>query len=221
MVVFFVYYDIKILNTLRYGDCMDEVKVAKKKPRRFNFTKSNISGKTKQDISNTVTKGKLTFKQAVIVQKRLETTPTGKPKSYRQISKELKEEHGLEVGDVAIRNTLRKDNVQEIINKEYIRLADVIPRAVDNIINATYKFKIGGNLSKEDKSITWEATKLVAQSHGLLPTTNQSIVHQTLINQTNNAMPPMIAELLKKHFGGVYENETTIEGELLNEEAKP
>lgn len=121
-------------------------------------------------------------------------------KSVGQISKEIEKETGRALSPNAVRNVLAKDEIKEVLEKAYCKLASAVPKVTDNIIGAAEAFEPGD----ETQKISWEANKLIAQAHGLLPTSQQSIVHQTYINtQVNNLIPPVIAELAAKHFGGM------------------
>jgi len=121
-------------------------------------------------------------------------------KSPKQISKEIEKETGKALSVNSVRNVLAKDEIKEVLEKAYCKLASAVPKVTDNIIEAAESFEPGD----ESQKISWEANKLIAQAHGLLPTSQQSIVHQTYINtQVNNIIPPVIAELAAKHFGGM------------------
>lgn len=118
------------------------------------------------------------------------------PKITKEISKEFKP-----ISKSRIITLLNGDDMKKMLEEESLKLASAVPDVTSNIVNAATSFN--SDLSPEDKKISWEANKLIAQAHGLLPTSSQSIVHQTYINQTNNIIPPVIAELMKKHFGNM------------------
>lgn len=122
-------------------------------------------------------------------------------KSMRAISREMTKS-GKPVSFSGVKLILSRDDVKQMLEKQYLKLASSVECATDNIIKAATDFKKGQLI--EDKKISWEANKLIAQAHGLLPTANQSVVHQTFINnQYNTIIPPVIAELAAKHFGGM------------------
>jgi len=131
----------------------------------------------------------------LIVKKRLEG------KSQRQIAKEVAAETGRRLDQQTVFAVLHREDIQAMLEKEYCRLASAVPQVTSNIIDAALAFDV-----KQDrtiKSVPWEANKLIAQAHGIIPTTHQSIVHQTFNTQINNLVPPIIAELAAKHFGGM------------------
>lgn len=135
------------------------------------------------------------LRDRLIVQKTIEG------KTAKEISEECTKELGKPVSSAVVAQVRNRDDIQGMLDREYCKLASALPKATDNIINATNNFSSGQ--TSEDKKISWEASKLVAQAHGLLPTSNQSVIHQTYINQQNNTViPPVIAELAAKHFGG-------------------
>ena len=135
------------------------------------------------------------FRNRAIVKKRMEG------KSTAQITKELNAK-GIVIAHSTVREILGRDDVKKMLDEEYLKLATSVPKATQNIINAVDRFD--DIQSKEKTQISWEATKLIAQAHGLLPTSNQSVIHQTYIqNQHNTLIPPIIAELARKHFGGL------------------
>lgn len=122
-------------------------------------------------------------------------------KSQRAIAREMTAS-GTPVSLKGVKLILNRDDVKAMLEKQYLKLANSVEKVTDNIIKAAHEFKKGQE--SDDKKISWEANKLIAQAHGLLPTANQSIVHQTFINnQYNTIIPPVIAELAAKHFGGL------------------
>lgn len=122
-------------------------------------------------------------------------------KSQEKIAKYATEKLGLKMSHDTVREILSRENVQKIIEEQHSRLIAVLPKATDNIINAVNSFDKKQDL--EDKKISWEATKRVSESAGTL-SANQSVVHQTFIQQQNNVViPPVIAKLMEKHFGGI------------------
>lgn len=133
-------------------------------------------------------------RNTIIVKKRIQG------KSTRVIAEELTK-IGHPICASQVHNILKKDEIKAMLEKEYCRLATAVPKVTQNIINAANDFS--KEQESDDKKISWEANKLIAQAHGMLPTSSQSIVHQTYIqNQVNTIIPPVIAELAAKHFGG-------------------
>lgn len=134
-------------------------------------------------------------RKAIIIKEAL------KGRTVKDITKACKEQ-GVICSPSTVYQVMNKDEVQKIIKRAYYRMASSVPKAVDNIVKAADAFDV--KQESEDKKISWEANKLIAQSHGLLPTSTQSVVHQTYIqHQTNTVIPPVIAELAAKHFGGM------------------
>jgi hypothetical protein len=121
-------------------------------------------------------------------------------------NKEIAKKHGLSASRVE--KVLSKEEVVAMLDRAYLKMATAVPEVTNNIIEAALDFRKkrdadGEERTSEDKKISWEANKLIAQAHGMLPTSSQSVVHNTFINQqTNNVIPPVIAELAAKHFGG-------------------
>jgi hypothetical protein len=107
---------------------------------------------------------------------------------------------GLTVSGV--RKVRNRDDIRKMLEREYLKMANAVPAVTDKIIGAAESFS--KEQESDDKKISWEANKLIAQAHGLLPTSSQSVVHQTFINnQVNQVIPAVIAELAAKHFGGL------------------
>ena len=112
---------------------------------------------------------------------------------------EIAREVGLTPAGVS--KVLNRDDIRKMLEREYLKLANAVPEVTEKIIGAASEFS--KDQESDDKKISWEANKLIAQAHGLLPTSSQSVVHQTFINnQVNQIIPPVIAELAAKHFGG-------------------
>jgi hypothetical protein len=107
---------------------------------------------------------------------------------------------GLTVSGV--RKVRNRDDIRKMLEREYLKMANAVPAVTDKIIGAAESFS--KEQESDDKKISWEANKLIAQAHGIIPTSSQSVVHQTFINnQVNQVIPPVIAELAAKHFGGL------------------
>lgn len=118
-----------------------------------------------------------------------------------QITRELNAS-GYPITHSRVSQIKSRPDIVLMIKECYERLASVVPDATDRIIKAAGQFST--DQAGDDKKISWEANKLIAQAHGLLPAASQSIVHQTYIqNQTTNVIPPVIDALLTKHFGGM------------------
>ncbi len=147
--------------------------------------------------------GTLKARNLLIAKKHIEG------KSHPTIAKEISKITGKEIKPQTVMRILQKDEIKAVLEKAYCKLAAAVPKVTDNIIDAAESFTPG---TDEDNKIAWEANKLIAQAHGLVPTAQQSIVHQTYIqNQTNNLIPPVIAELAMKHFGGMINLNNIIE----------
>jgi len=147
--------------------------------------------------------GTLKARNLLIAKKHIEG------KSHPTIAKEISKITGKEIKPQTVMRILQKDEIKAVLEKAYCKLAGAVPKVTDNIIEAAESFTPGVD---ENNKIAWEANKLIAQAHGLVPTAQQSIVHQTYIqNQTNNLIPPVIAELAKKHFGGMINLNNIIE----------
>ena len=182
-----------------------------------------------------------TVRRKNFVRDRLIISKRVKGKNMTKIAEEITEETGEKISFSGVRAILRRDDIKGMLDREYCKLASVVPEATDNIIKAARDFNKYDEITNsegkrefkkivqkpEDKKISWEANKLIAQAHGIIPTANQSIVHQTFINQQNNTIiPPVIAELAQKHFGGfvnipsnklIEEKQDTVDGEIINE----
>lgn len=160
----------------------------------MNFYSEEAVQKRNQKRMKTV-RMKNRSRDVLIAKKRLEG------KSVKEISKEVSAETGKKVKAEVVSYTLNREDIQGMLDRQYCKMASALPVATENIINAAQDFS--KEQESEDKKISWEASKLIAQAHGLLPTSNQSVIHQTYINQQNNTIiPPVIAELAAKHFGG-------------------
>lgn len=139
-------------------------------------------------------------------------------KSNVQISQEMAKT-GCKISPESVSKILRKDEIKQMIEEQYAIIASTLPKATKNIINAVNSFSTDQH--KDDKQISWEASKLVAQAHGVLPSAQTSIVHQTYIqNQTNNVIPAVIAELAQKHFGGLINLQSSLDNQEHNQEQK-
>jgi hypothetical protein len=101
-----------------------------------------------------------------------------------------------------VKELMSRETVQTIIDSQYQRIVGILDKATDNIISAVTSYS-----PKQDadaKKISWEATKEVSRSLGTLAAPTQSVVHNTFINQQHNTViPPVIAELMAKHFGNI------------------
>lgn len=151
---------------------------------------------------------KLAPRDNLIVKKHLES------KSQRKIAEEVSKETGLRVTQNTVNNVLKREDINSMLEYEYRRLASCVPVVTTNIINAATS--LNTDQPVEDKKISWEATKLIAQAHGVIPTAQQSIIHQTYINnQVNNVIPPVIAELAAKHFGGFINIQSRLEDKTI------
>jgi hypothetical protein len=97
---------------------------------------------------------------------------------------------------------LSREEVREILNRSYNKIVSEIEAVTDRVILVAKQLdkKV---INPDDKKMSWDANKLILQSHGLLPTQHQSLVHQTFINRQTNIIPPFISELAKKHFGEI------------------
>lgn len=171
------------------------------------YSPERVAKRTAKRIKNSRTKTR--SRDVLIVKKRLEG------KSIKEIAKEVSLETGKKVLPQVVDYTLNRDDIQGMLDRQYCKMASALPEATDNIINAAKDFS--KEQESEDKKISWEASKLIAQAHGLLPTSNQSVIHQTYINQQNNTIiPPVIAELAAKHFGGFANIPKAIDVEVSN-----
>jgi hypothetical protein len=121
----------------------------------------------------------------------------------------------LDMPVTTVKAILNREEVQAIINNAYSDMVNEVP----NVVARTKR--IAAHLDSEVlipgmMAISWDANKSILQSTGIFAGNNQSIVHNTFINQQNNSIiPPLIAELMAKHFGGVIDIKEVkqIEGE--------
>lgn len=174
----------------------------------MNFYSEEAVQKRNQKRMKTV-RMKNRSRDVLIAKKRLEG------KSVKEISKEVSLETGKKVLPQVVNYTLNREDIQGMLDRQYCKMASALPVATENIITAAQDFS--KEQESEDKKISWEASKLIAQAHGLLPTSNQSVIHQTYINQQNNTIiPPVIAELAAKHFGGFANIPKAIDVEVSN-----
>jgi len=164
----------------------------KQKPKP-KYYRGNHPDRNDKERAKTM-RAKMKKRDTSIVKKRLEG------KSARQIAEEMTQE-GRKITPNWVYSILKKEEVKEMLEREYCKLASVVPKVTENIIEAAAAFAPG---TDENNKISWEANKLIAQAHGLVPTSQQSIVHQTYINtQVNNVVPDVIRQLAAKHFAGM------------------
>ncbi len=137
-------------------------------------------------------------RSARIIEKRLER------KSHAQIGKELAREEGRDspYARQTIAKILSRDDIRPIMEEQYLKVIGVISEVTDRIISKSRKLDEVLD-DKINQNICWEANKLLAQTGGVLIAPNQTNIHQTFITQNNNAIPPVIADLMSRYFGDV------------------
>jgi hypothetical protein len=124
-----------------------------------------------------------------------------------EISKDVSRRLKKKVSTKEVNKILSKKEVNEIIDAQYSKMVKALPVATENIIYAASTFRKKG-LDSDDKRIAWDATKEIAKSFGTISANTQSVVHQTFIEHQNNVIiPPIIADLMKKHYGGIIDME--------------
>ena len=95
---------------------------------------------------------------------------------------------------------LKREDVQELIEQETLRLLEAVPDAVQNVKNLVHEMKAIPKKDSKRQELAYKATSDVLKSAGLLPSSKQS---QTLINiyeQKNFTMPSILQELINEHL---------------------
>lgn len=91
------------------------------------------------------------------------------------------------------------DDMVPFIERAQMRLLAVLPCAVDN----TKKLVEGMDRWKESDSknrqLSYDASKLVMQAGGIVPTSSQTTVVTNILNQANIVPSPQVMEILRLH----------------------
>ena len=135
-------------------------------------------------------------RDALVVKKRLEG------KNQREIAHEVSQELGEPLVHQTVSVILNRDDIRPIMEAQYLKIIGVLPEVTDRIIAKSRALDKRLD-DKINQPICWEANKLLAQTGGTMIAPNQTNIHATFINQTNNAIPPVIADLMKKYFGDI------------------
>jgi len=146
--------------------------------------------------------------QVKIQQKRIATLKTlARPQDLLVAQKKLEGKTATAIGrelDMnpgTVKAILKREDVQKILNDACTAIAAEIPKTVKRHIRLANMLE-KDYLNKEYLTVAYDANKTMLQSTGVLASAAQSIVHQTFIQQqTNNIIPPVIAQLLQKHYG--------------------
>jgi len=137
-----------------------------------------------------------TRRDTAIMEKRLE----GKP--LRKIAQEITQETGEPITYQGVSKVLHRDDIKPIMEAQYLKIIGVLPEVTDRIIAKSRALDKRMD-DKVNQTICWEANKLLAQTGGTMIAPNQTNIHATFITQTNNVIPPMIADLMAKYFGDI------------------
>lgn len=151
-------------------------------------------------------------RDAKIVKKHLEG------KTLPQIARELVAEGEVEkYSKQSVQAVLKREDIKPIMEAQYLKIMGVIPEVTDRIIAKSRKLDEVMD-DKINQNISWEATKLLAQTGGVMIAPNQTNIHATFITQNNNMIPPVIADLMSKYFGDIIDvkSQGATEGEIID-----
>lgn len=97
----------------------------------------------------------------------------------------------------------RKEDVQKLIEEETRNLLEVVPDAVENMKTLVREMKRIPKKDHKRRELSYKASQKVLESAGIMnsPTPSQTLVN--IVNKPANLIPPIIEEMLTKHFGGM------------------
>lgn len=95
---------------------------------------------------------------------------------------------------------LKKEDVQELIEQESLRLLEAVPDAVQNVKDLVYGMKSIPKKDTKRQELAYKATSDVLKAVGLLPSSKESQVLINIYQQNIQTMNPVLVELLKRHF---------------------
>jgi hypothetical protein len=95
---------------------------------------------------------------------------------------------------------LKREDVQELIEKEALRLLEAVPDAIQNVKNLVHGMKSIPKKDTKRQELAYKATTDVLKSAGLLPSSKESQVLINIYQQNIQTVNPVLEELLKRHF---------------------
>ena len=95
----------------------------------------------------------------------------------------------------------RKEDVQRLIEEETRNLLDVVPDAVANMKTLVQEMKRIPKSDHKRRELSYKASQKVLETAGIMNTPNASQTVVSIVNRQENLIPPIILELMKKHFG--------------------
>ena len=110
---------------------------------------------------------------------------------------------GMGICHTTISRFSRREDVQKLIEDETRNLLEVVPDAVENIKNLVREMKSIPKNDHKRRELSYKASQKVLESAGIMntPTASQTLVN--IVNKQENLIPPIIQELMKKHFGSM------------------
>lgn len=91
------------------------------------------------------------------------------------------------------------DDMVPFIERAQMRLLDSLPSAVDNtkkLVKDMGSWKVSDS---KNRQLSFDASKLVMQAGGIVPTSSQTTVVTNILNQANIVPSPQVLEILKLH----------------------
>jgi hypothetical protein len=110
---------------------------------------------------------------------------------------------GMGICHTTISRFSRRDDVQRLIEDETRNLLEVVPDAVENMKTLVREMKRIPKNDHKRRELSYKASQKVLESAGIMntPTASQTLVN--IVNKQENLIPPIIQELMKKHFGNM------------------
>jgi predicted transcriptional regulator len=116
-------------------------------------------------------------------------------RSQAQIAKEV----GISASQVC--RFANRENIKPFIEKEQMRLLEVVPDAVENVKELVKEMKDIPKSDTKRRELSYKASTDVLKAVGLMPTPIQSQVITNIYNQQNNVfISPVVQALLDKYL---------------------
>ena len=95
----------------------------------------------------------------------------------------------------------QREDVQKLIEDETRNLLEVVPDSVEKIKTLVREMKRIPKNDHKRRELSYKASQKVLESAGIMntPTASETLVN--IVNKQENLIPPIIQELMKKHFG--------------------
>ena len=112
---------------------------------------------------------------------------------------------------------MNREEMVPYIERAQMRLLQSLPCAVENVNREVKNMGVWEPDDYKNRGLGFEASKLVMQAGGIVPTSSQTTVVTNILNQANVVMSPAVQEVLRLHGKAQYD---FIDAKVLEEEAK-